>query len=116
MTIQQQIGLVLSRVSYKPLSIYGQAIHFSYKHTDHEHPSLDLKATNQIRLIRWVPSLIFSVFCCHLRLFYEYQPKFVAKILFLFYPTKHFLQIMLIFIEIYPQIRIFSEFESKKQA
>ena len=46
-------------------------------------------------------------------LFYEYQPKFVAKIPFLFYPTKYFPQIMMIFIEIYSQIRIFSELKSK---
>ena len=40
----------------------------------------------------------------------------LQKILFLFYPTKHFLQIMVVFIEIYPQIRVFSEFGSKKRA
>ena len=99
MTIQQQTGLVLSRVSYKLLSIYDQAIHFSYKHTDHEHPIPDLKAT--------------KYFCSHLRLFYEYQHKFIANIPFLFYQAKYFPQIMMIFIEIYSQIRIFSEFKSK---
>jgi hypothetical protein len=55
-------------------------------------------------------------FCSHLRLFYEYQHKFVANIAFLFCSTKHFPQITAIFIEIYSQIRVFSEFGSKKRA
>ena len=38
------------------------------------------------------------------------------NIFFLFYQAKYFLQIMVFFIEIYPQIHIFSEFRSKKRA
>ena len=35
---------------------------------------------------------------------------------FLFYQAKYFPQIMMVFIEIYPQIHIFGEFGSKKHA
>ena len=40
----------------------------------------------------------------------------LQKYYFLFYQAKYFPQIMMIFIEIYSQVHIFSEFRGKKRA